>query len=51
MTTPIRFADLQKSPWPNGAGRKADIAAGHVGLRTLNVAIDVPYVVVFGHEP
>ncbi|MCB9560259.1 MAG: thrombospondin type 3 repeat-containing protein [Kofleriaceae bacterium] len=41
---------------PSGDGTKvddtqADIAAGHVGLRTLNVAIDVPYVVVFGHEP
>lgn len=31
MTTPIRFADLQKSPWPNGAGRKADVAAGPIG--------------------
>ena len=31
MTTPIRFAELQKSPWPNGAGRKADIAAGPIG--------------------
>ena len=24
---PIRFSDLTKSPWPNGAGRKADVAA------------------------
>ena len=31
MTNPIRFADLAKSPWPNGAGRKADIAAGPLG--------------------
>jgi environmental stress-induced protein Ves len=31
MSEPIRFADLVRSPWPNGAGRKADIAAGPVG--------------------
>ncbi len=31
MTAPIRFAELTKSPWPNGAGRKADIAAGPMG--------------------
>lgn len=31
MSAPIRFAELQKSPWPNGAGRKADIAAGPPG--------------------
>ena len=31
MTVPIRFADLPKSPWPNGAGRKADIATGPIG--------------------
>ena len=31
MTAPIRFAELTKSPWPNGAGRKADIAAGPIG--------------------
>ena len=28
MTDPIRFADLTASRWPNGAGRKADIASG-----------------------
>lgn len=31
MSAPIRFAELVKSPWPNGAGRKADIAAGPAG--------------------
>lgn len=31
MTAPIRFADLVQSPWPNGAGRKADIATGPMG--------------------
>ena len=31
MNAPIRFAELTKSPWPNGAGRKADIAAGPIG--------------------
>ena len=31
MSEPIRFADLARSPWPNGAGRKADIAAGPMG--------------------
>lgn len=28
MSEPVRFAELAPSPWPNGAGRKADIAAG-----------------------
>ena len=31
LTGLFRFADLTKSPWPNGAGRKADIAAGPIG--------------------
>lgn len=31
MSAPIRFDALEKSPWPNGAGRKADIAAGPLG--------------------
>jgi len=31
MTVPIRFSDLVQSPWPNRAGRKADIAAGPMG--------------------
>jgi len=31
MSPPIRFATLEKSPWPNGAGRKADVAAGPIG--------------------
>ena len=31
MIQPIRFADLPRSPWPNGAGRKADIAVGPMG--------------------
>lgn len=28
MTALIRFADLLETPWANGAGRKAEIAAG-----------------------
>lgn len=31
MSGPIRFADLPQSRWPNGAGRKADVAAGPLG--------------------
>ncbi len=31
MSAPIRFGELAQSPWPNGAGRKADIAAGPPG--------------------
>jgi uncharacterized protein len=31
VTVPIRFADLHQTPWPNAAGRKADIAAGPMG--------------------
>ena len=31
MTAPIRFAELPQSRWPNGAGRKADVAAGPIG--------------------
>jgi environmental stress-induced protein Ves len=31
MTAPIRFAELPQSRWPNGAGRKADVAAGPLG--------------------
>ncbi len=31
MSTPLRFADLPQSRWPNGAGRRADVASGPMG--------------------
>ena len=31
MSAAIRFAELAQSRWPNGAGRKADLAAGPIG--------------------
>ncbi len=48
---PIRFADLAVTPWRNGAGRKADIAAGEgwlAGFAFLDR--DTPFSDYAGHD-
>ena len=51
MSRIIRYADLALTPWRNGAGRKADIAAGegwHVGFAFLDA--DAPFSDFSGHD-
>ena len=58
MTAPIRFADLAQSRWPNGAGRKADVAAGPTGddgkpdwlLSYAWLEADAPFSDYAGHD-
>lgn len=58
MSAPIRFADLPQSRWPNGAGRKADLAAGPIGddgkpdwlLSYAWLEADAPFSDYAGHD-
>lgn len=51
MTAPRRFADLAPSRWPNGAGRKADLAAGDGWLASFAwLDADAPFSDYTGHD-
>lgn len=58
MSEVIRFADRPQSRWPNGAGRKADLAAGPMGddgkpdwlLSYAWLEADAPFSDYAGHD-